>query len=91
MNHPRHLPLPLLDRYAWQFQGVCRQADPALFFPESTRGNTRTNLVAQAKAVCSTCPVISECRAHGLTVEEPYGIWGGLTVHERRIRSTTAG
>jgi WhiB family redox-sensing transcriptional regulator len=36
-----------------------------------------------AKAVCATCPVIAQCRAHAIAVQEPYGIWGGLSEEER--------
>jgi WhiB family redox-sensing transcriptional regulator len=28
--------------------------------------------------------VLEQCRKHALTVEEPYGIWGGLGEIERR-------
>jgi len=35
------------------------------------------------KAVCASCPVIAACRAHALAVQEPYGIWGGLSEDDR--------
>ena len=38
---------------------------------------------AAAKAVCASCPVLAQCRAHALEVREPYGVWGGLTEDER--------
>jgi hypothetical protein len=28
-------------------------------------------------------PVIAACRAHALAVQEPYGIWGGLSEDDR--------
>jgi WhiB family redox-sensing transcriptional regulator len=28
--------------------------------------------------------VIVQCRHHALTVEEPFGVWGGLDENERR-------
>jgi WhiB family redox-sensing transcriptional regulator len=40
--------------------------------------------VRKAKQICVRCPVIVECRHHALTVQEPYGIWGGLDEGERR-------
>ena len=36
-----------------------------------------------AKAICQTCPLIEPCRAHGIAHEQ-HGVWGGLTVRERR-------
>ena len=36
-----------------------------------------------AKRVCSRCSEIEKCLAYAL-VNEPYGVWGGLTEAERR-------
>ena len=38
---------------------------------------------AAAVAVCAGCPVLQQCRNHGLSVREPYGVWGGLTEDDR--------
>ena len=27
--------------------------------------------------------VMEQCREHALQVQEPYGVWGGLTINER--------
>lgn len=73
-----------MDLWEWQYQGACRDADPALFFhPEGERGGTRRRRDEGAKAICMACPVIEECRQHALTVREPYGVWGGLSEDER--------
>lgn len=82
------LPGPLVDRWDWQFEGACRDVEPAAFFhPEGERGVARRRRADRAKAVCATCPVLRECREHALRVREPYGIWGGLTEEERaRVR-----
>lgn len=82
----RYLPPPIYDRYAWQLTGACRQGDPEMFFLESERGQTRELRVAEAKTVCAGCPVLRACREHGLNAQEPYGIWGGLTVQERQTQ-----
>ena len=37
-----------------------------------------------AKALCARCPVIEQCREHALAVQEPYGVWGGLSESERQ-------
>ncbi len=36
-----------------------------------------------AKQVCRGCPVLEQCRRHALAVQEPYGVWGGLSEGER--------
>jgi WhiB family redox-sensing transcriptional regulator len=78
------LPGPLMDLWEWQYDGACRDAEPAVFFhPEGERGAARRRRAEAAKAICSRCPVLVECRAHALRVREPYGVWGGLTEEER--------
>jgi WhiB family redox-sensing transcriptional regulator len=55
------------------------------FHPDGERGPSRNNRIALAKAVCASCPVIQMCREHALAVQEPYGIWGGLSEDERLV------
>jgi len=50
---------------------------------DGERGPRRAHREATAKAVCATCPVIQQCREHALAVQEPYGIWGGLSEDDR--------
>jgi WhiB family redox-sensing transcriptional regulator len=84
MANIARLPMPLMDVYDWQFEGACRQADPALFFsPESERGPRRSARENAAKMYCNQCPVVKQCLEHALKVKEPYGVWGGLTTSER--------
>ena len=79
------LPAPTLDHWDWQSHGACRGTDTAVFFhPEFERGTNRESRTAAAKAVCARCPVLEQCRAHALSVGEPYGTWGGLDELERR-------
>jgi WhiB family redox-sensing transcriptional regulator len=78
------LPGPVADVWEWQLQGSCRDADPRLFFhPEGERGPARRERDAAAREICSTCPVLEQCRSHALAVREPYGVWGGLTEDDR--------
>ncbi|HXV91829.1 MAG TPA: WhiB family transcriptional regulator [Pseudonocardia sp.] len=80
----RRLPVPATDIWDWQLQGACRGMDSGFFFhPEGERGPARANREARAKQVCRTCPVIDQCRRHALSVQEPYGVWGGLSESER--------
>jgi WhiB family redox-sensing transcriptional regulator len=78
------LPMPLQETYEWQYDSACRNVDPEVFFsPDAERGPSRRNREATAKALCAVCPVVRECLNHALTVREPYGVWGGLTINER--------
>ncbi len=63
---------------AWQTDALCAQTDPESFFPEKG-GSTR-----DAKRVCSSCDVRSECLEYALQNDERFGIWGGLSERERR-------
>lgn len=78
------LPIPVMEEWEWQYQGACRDLNPEMFFhPDGERGPRRRNRENAAKAVCASCPVIAACRAHALAVQEPYGIWGGLSEDDR--------
>ena len=69
----------------WQLLGACRGMNSEFFFhADAERGRARDGREARAKAICRTCPVIAQCRDHALTVQETYGIWGGLGENERR-------
>ena len=63
---------------AWQTDALCAQTDPEAFFPEKG-GSTR-----DAKRICSTCDVRSECLEYALQNDERFVIWGGLSERERR-------
>jgi WhiB family redox-sensing transcriptional regulator len=78
------LPQPIADHWEWQYEGSCRTMPSEMFFhPDGERGPRRRNRENAAKAVCASCPVIQQCRAHALAVQEPYGIWGGLSEDDR--------
>jgi len=62
----------------WQKDSLCAQTDPEAFFPEKG-GSTR-----DAKKICSTCEVRSQCLEYALENDERFGIWGGLSERERR-------
>jgi WhiB family redox-sensing transcriptional regulator len=84
MTDLSRLPGPLSDHWDWQLRGACRGRDADLFFhPEGERGPRRAGREAAAKAVCAGCPVLLRCREAALLSREPYGVWGGLSEHER--------
>jgi WhiB family redox-sensing transcriptional regulator len=57
--------------------------DTELFFPNGTTGPAVEQTI-EAKAVCARCPVVAQCLAAALAMNE-IGIWGGMTEEERRI------
>ena len=86
MTESARLPGPITALWEWQYQGACMGMDSTTFFhPEGERGTARRRRDEGAKAVCSTCPVITVCREHALSTHEPYGVWGGMTEEERRL------
>ncbi|PII84168.1 transcription factor WhiB [Leucobacter sp. OLJS4] len=66
------------ETLAWQSDALCAQTDPEAFFPEKG-GSTR-----EAKRICESCEVRSECLDYALANDERFGIWGGLSERERR-------
>ena len=69
---------------AWRTRAACRTEDPALFHTPAR--------IAAAKAVCASCPVLTECRADQLAWESngparfranASGVVGGLSGAER--------
>lgn len=67
----------LIEPADWMDGAICNQVDPELFFPD--KGGT----TAPAKAICGGCDVRAECLTYALEHDEPFGIWGGLSVTER--------
>lgn len=77
---------PLVNVWQWQQAGACKELPSEMFFhSDGERGSSRRNRENKALAVCATCPVIRACRDHALKMQEPYGIWGGLTETDRQF------
>ncbi len=86
MADVRRLPPPITPIWEWQMQAACRDMDSAMFFhPSHERGPAAHARDKAAKEICAACPVIDACRRHALTVQESYGVWGGLTARERDV------
>jgi WhiB family redox-sensing transcriptional regulator len=65
-------------RIEWVSKAQCRSVDPDELFVGGA---------AQRKAVviCRHCPVIAECLADALDNQMEFGVWGGMTVRQRRV------
>jgi WhiB family redox-sensing transcriptional regulator len=71
---------------SWRDRAACLNEDPELFFPIGLAGPAVAQ-VQEAKAVCSTCPVLSACLRWVLDSEptgQEAGVCGGLSEGERR-------
>ena len=75
-NPTRHV----VSEEAWREQAKCKGLDGSIFFPE--RGDMVS--VRKAKALCALCPVAQECVDYAVRWDIRWGIFGGLSDHERR-------
>ncbi|EME66922.1 WhiB family transcriptional regulator [Rhodococcus ruber BKS 20-38] len=74
----------------WRMHAVCRSIGDYLFFaaPGESSG-VRARRERAAKQICTTCPVLMQCRAYAHANPEPYGVWGGMSEAERNATSST--
>lgn len=61
----------------WHARAACVGLDVNAFFPPV--GTTPR----MALKVCKNCPVRAECGEWALSWPELWGVWGGLTEHDR--------
>lgn len=61
----------------------CEDAPDAYFFDEIKERNLNYKTTI-AKKLCGECPVQAKCAEYAIEADEEYGVWGGLTVTERR-------
>ncbi|MGQ4488988.1 WhiB family transcriptional regulator [Streptomyces sp. SAS_281] len=65
------------DEETWRKDAVCRTAEPDLLFVDGAAQN-------RARALCTGCPVRTECLAYALDHRIEHGVWGGMMERERR-------
>lgn len=71
----------------WWNKAACREMGSDLFFdPYDETCHARAERVSLAKTICRQCAVLTDCREYALQQGEPYGIWGGLSEHERALQ-----
>lgn len=70
--------------YDWRDDGECRRPeyDPEMWHPGGTTGPHLAQ-TADAKRICSGCPVMVQCREWGMDHRQESGIWGGMTEQDR--------
>jgi WhiB family transcriptional regulator, redox-sensing transcriptional regulator len=86
----------MADTVDWRTYAACRLVSPDFMFPDPGRVKD----TAQAKSVCTGCPVQQPCLEEAMWAEEGkprdarYGVRGGLSPGERyalRKKATRAG
>lgn len=72
----------------WTEQALCAQVDVGdMFFPEKGAGTREAKAVCNGTAGRPPCPVKDKCLASAMKNDERFGVWGGLSEHERdRLR-----
>lgn len=64
---------------SWQERANCLDADAEAFFPSE-----KVRITSGVRRICEGCPVRPDCLEHAMTHGEWFGVWGGLSVDERR-------
>lgn len=76
---------PVSGLWDWQESARCQGMSADLFFvPDGEIRKDRLRRQRLAKSVCAQCPVRVECGDFALRSQQPFGIWGGMTEHERQ-------
>lgn len=65
----------------WHDRAACAGKNPEVWFDLTSGQPTH-----EAAATCARCPVRPECGEAGR--DEEYGVWGGMTPVERRVRGS---
>jgi WhiB family redox-sensing transcriptional regulator len=71
-------PMPPYKPMPWFEEAACTSSDPDAWWP-AKGGN-----IDKAKRICRDCPVRAPCLKYALDTNQKDGIWGGLSVNERR-------
>lgn len=70
---------------SWADEAACAGHPADWWFPaDHGRRRIRHGDDRQAKNICNTCAVITQCLQHALDHDESDGVWGGLSAEERR-------
>lgn len=66
------------DNNTWKLHGACVGEDQDFWFPAAYESN------ATARRICAGCVVRVDCLEYALGLNIQHGIWGGLSIQERR-------
>lgn len=75
--------MPELTDRSWRREAACGDDDDRSATLLATFPRPSDEEAAEAKRICSSCPVEEECLLFALSNGERYGVWGGTTPSER--------
>jgi len=78
------VPRTEVDSSGWQVHARCRDYDPRTFFEAEEGSDSLNEPSGAAKRICDGCVVRDDCLNYALDADEQFGVWGGLTVRERK-------
>jgi hypothetical protein len=65
----------------WMNKAKCRNhPNPDIFFASEKGSNANPQIarqLAEAKAICKTCPVTAPCEQYRRNTDSAFGVWGG--------------
>lgn len=89
MTRPYRRVAPTLSRPEdWTTQAACAGQANADHDPWHPIAAANAHAYDLARIICQTCPVITECREHALSVGGEQGMRGGLTPTEQQAEIT---
>lgn len=62
----------------WMRDALCAQTDPEIYFPD------KGGMTKAVKRTCLACDVREECLTYALDNGIKFGVWGGLSEHQRQ-------
>jgi WhiB family redox-sensing transcriptional regulator len=72
----------------WMDEAMCKGRTSLFFPPRAERPQARVRREAQAKLLCTNCPVSVQCKQFARENHE-YGFWGGESEEERHLAGYT--
>jgi len=67
----------------WRNRAACLDVNPELFFPIG-HADPAFHQINNAKVICRRCEVADTCLRWAMHSQQDDGVWGGLSVDERR-------
>lgn len=76
-------PVVLCKPEPWMEHGACRNQPISWWFPPHVDRDA-FHYYSEARLICATCPVQTECLDYALEHGERFGMWGGQSPRERK-------
>jgi len=86
--HGEHDGIEVPRGVSWKEFAACKGRTKLFFPPKAERPQARARREAQARRLCTVCPVSSTCREFARSHHE-YGYWGGESEEDRHLAGFT--